>query len=119
MSSVSTALWSTLCEQLFPSTTYHYNSGGDPAHIPDLSYEQLKAFYRSHYHPSNAIFMTFGDIPAGEHQAVFESSRVGSIRETGPADQGAGRAALTRADADSKRLMPTTRKALQTGRPIL
>ncbi|RLA49324.1 MAG: peptidase M16 [Gammaproteobacteria bacterium] len=72
MSSVSSTLWSKLCEQLFPSTTYHYNSGGDPEHIPDLSYEQLQAFYRSHYHPSNAIFMTFGDIEASAHQAVFE-----------------------------------------------
>jgi Zn-dependent M16 (insulinase) family peptidase len=72
MSSVSSVLWNTLCEHLFPSTTYHYNSGGDPAHIPDLSYEQLREFYRSHYHPSNAIFMTFGDIPAAEHQASFE-----------------------------------------------
>jgi len=72
MSSVSSTLWQTLCEHLFPSTTYHYNSGGDPAHIPDLSYEQLKAFYQSHYHPSNAIFMTFGDIPAAEHQMAFE-----------------------------------------------
>jgi Zn-dependent M16 (insulinase) family peptidase len=79
MSSVTSVLWSTLCEQLFPSTTYHYNSGGDPAHIPDLSYEQLKAFYRSHYHPSNAIFMTFGDIPASEHHAVFESRALGEF----------------------------------------
>jgi Zn-dependent M16 (insulinase) family peptidase len=73
MSSVTSVLWSTLCERLFPTSTYHYNSGGDPAHIPDLSYEQLKAFYRSHYHPSNAIFMTFGNIPAQEHQRVFEA----------------------------------------------
>jgi Zn-dependent M16 (insulinase) family peptidase len=72
MSSVSSSLWATLTEHLFPSTTYHYNSGGDPEHIPDLSYEQLKAFYKSHYHPSNAIFMTFGDILAAEHQEVFE-----------------------------------------------
>ncbi len=72
MSSVSSTLWQTLCEQLFPTTTYHYNSGGDPARIPDLSYSQLRAFYQTHYHPSNAIFMTFGDIPAQEHQAVFE-----------------------------------------------
>ncbi|MEQ8516355.1 MAG: insulinase family protein, partial [Chromatocurvus sp.] len=72
MSSVSSTLWQTLCEHLFPTSTYHYNSGGDPACIPDLGYEQLQAFYRSHYHPSNAIFMTFGDIPAVEHQAVFE-----------------------------------------------
>lgn len=72
MSSVPSTLWHTLCKYLFPTTTYHYNSGGDPECIPDLSYEQLKRFYRTHYHPSNAIFMTFGDIPACEHHARFE-----------------------------------------------
>jgi Zn-dependent M16 (insulinase) family peptidase len=77
MSSVSSVLWNTLCEHLFPTTTYHYNSGGDPEHIPDLGYEDLVAFYKSHYHPSNAIFMTFGDIPAAQHQAVFEERALG------------------------------------------
>ena len=72
MSSINSVLWQTLCEHLFPTNTYHYNSGGDPAHIPQLTYEQLKDFYTTHYHPGNAIFMTFGDIPAAEHQAVFE-----------------------------------------------
>lgn len=73
MSSVPSTLWQALCHHLFPTNTYHYNSGGDPAHIPDLSYRELREFYTSHYHPSNAIFMTFGDIPAAEHQAVFEA----------------------------------------------
>ncbi len=72
MSAITSTLWSSLCEHLFPTSTYHYNSGGDPEHIPDLSYSQLKAFYESHYHPSNAIFMTFGNISAAEHQAQFE-----------------------------------------------
>lgn len=72
MSSVSSTLWHTMCEYLYPTTTYHYNSGGDPACIPDLTYEQLKSFYKTHYHPSNAIFMTFGDIPAAELQESFE-----------------------------------------------
>ena len=74
MSSIGSTLWSTLCEHLFPTSTYHYNSGGDPQHIPDLTYTQLQAFYRSHYHPSNAIFMTFGDIEASVHQRVFEDN---------------------------------------------
>ncbi|HFD92274.1 MAG TPA: peptidase M16 [Gammaproteobacteria bacterium] len=72
MSSPVTQLWQYLSSHLFPTTTYHYNSGGDPEHIPDLTYEQLKAFYKTHYHPSNAIFMTYGDIPAREHQGRFE-----------------------------------------------
>src|SRR5690606_8026667 len=73
MSSVTSQLWHTLCKYLYPSTTYHYNSGGSPEHIPDLTYEQLKHFYKTHYHPSNAIFMTYGDIPAATHQARFEA----------------------------------------------
>ncbi|MCV6620335.1 MAG: insulinase family protein [Cellvibrionaceae bacterium] len=72
MSSIPSQLWHTLCEKLYPTTTYHHNSGGDPAKITELSYEELQAFYQSHYHPSNAIFMTFGDIPAQELQEKFE-----------------------------------------------
>ena len=72
MSSVPSTLWQTLCKYLYPTTTYHYNSGGDPEHIPDLTYQQLLDFYRSHYHPSNAIFMTYGNITAAEHHACFE-----------------------------------------------
>ena len=72
MSSVPATLWQTLCKYVYPTTTYHYNSGGDPECITDLSYEQLREFYRTHYHPSNATFMTFGDIPAAELQARFE-----------------------------------------------
>jgi len=73
MSSPNSYIWHLLSAELFPSTTYHYNSGGEPTCIPDLTYAQLKAFYRTHYHPSNAIFMTYGDIPALEHQQTFEA----------------------------------------------
>ncbi len=72
MSSPVSVLWQTLSEHLYPTTTYHYNSGGEPENIPDLSYRQLRDFYQTHYHPSNAVFMTFGDIPAYEHQKQFE-----------------------------------------------
>ncbi|MFC1685186.1 insulinase family protein, partial [Pseudomonadota bacterium] len=72
MSSPVSTLWQTLTHHLFPTTTYHYNSGGDPKDIPNLTYDQLTAFYRTHYHPSNAVFMTYGDIPATEHQTRFQ-----------------------------------------------
>ena len=74
MSSTPSVLWDRLCFELFPSNTYHFNSGGDPEAIPDLTYQQLRDFYAEHYHPSNAIFLTFGDMPAADHQRVFESA---------------------------------------------
>lgn len=72
MSSTVSALWQAVSKYLFPTTTYHFNSGGEPTDIPDLSYAQLKEFYRVHYHPSNAVFMTYGNIPAEVHQEKFE-----------------------------------------------
>ncbi|NNP72218.1 peptidase M16 [Acinetobacter defluvii] len=72
MSSPSDQLYHQLAHHLFPKTTYHYNSGGDPKDIPDLTYDELVTFYKSHYHPSNAIFMTFGDQTAYDLQEQFE-----------------------------------------------
>lgn len=82
MSSPVSTLWQTLTSHLFPTTTYHYNSGGEPEDIPDLTHDQLKSFYQKHYHPSNANFFTFGDIPASEHQAKFEEQVLSRFDES-------------------------------------
>ncbi|WP_319379594.1 insulinase family protein [Thiomicrorhabdus sp.] len=73
MSSPISTLWQTLSEKLYPTSTYHYNSGGDPEVIPELTHQQLMDFHRFHYHPSNSVFMTYGDISAYEHQCQFEA----------------------------------------------
>ncbi|WP_111859641.1 insulinase family protein [Acinetobacter sp. CFCC 10889] len=73
MSSPSDQLYHQLAHHLFPKTTYHYNSGGDPKDIPDLTYDELVTFYKSHYHPSNAVFMTFGNQTAYDLQEQFET----------------------------------------------
>lgn len=72
MSDPTSVLWQALSRELFPDTTYHHNSGGDPARIPDLTYEQMVAFYKRFYHPSNAVFMTYGDQPVERLQREFE-----------------------------------------------
>ncbi|RLB73001.1 MAG: peptidase M16, partial [Deltaproteobacteria bacterium] len=72
MTTPTSFLWQGLAQHLFPSTTYHFNSGGDPEIIPSLTYARLKEFHRRNYHPSNAFFLTYGDLPAAELQEVFE-----------------------------------------------
>ena len=52
---------------LLPSHTYGSCSGGDPLAIPSLSHDQLVNFHSSHYHPSNATFYTYGDLPLEKH----------------------------------------------------
>ncbi|KAF9171369.1 Mitochondrial presequence protease [Mortierella sp. AD011] len=53
--------WSKMQQHMFPGTTYANNSGGDPANITDLTHEELVHFHRTHYHPSNAKFYTYGN----------------------------------------------------------
>lgn len=58
---------------LFPDTTYGVDSGGDPNHIPDLTYEQFKAFHQTYYHPSNARIFFYGDDPAEERLRLVDA----------------------------------------------
>jgi presequence protease len=48
-------------QSLYPDITYGLDSGGDPKHIPQLTYEQLREFHGKHYHPSNARVFFYGD----------------------------------------------------------
>lgn len=46
---------------MWTDTPYKFSSGGLPAAIPDLTYEQFKQFHETYYHPSNARFVFSGD----------------------------------------------------------
>jgi presequence protease len=71
MSSPDQVMGRSLLNALYPDTTYSNNSGGDPAVIPQLTHAQLVAFHRRHYHPSNAFFYTYGNMPLKDHLAVI------------------------------------------------
>ncbi len=74
MSSPDQVMVRSLLNALYPDTTYRFNSGGEPADIPRLTHEQLMAFHRRHYHPSNAYFYTYGDQPLLEHLAYIDET---------------------------------------------
>jgi Zn-dependent M16 (insulinase) family peptidase len=84
MSSPDQVMTRSIQKQLYPSTTYHFNSGGDPAEIPSLTYAQLKNFHRRHYHPSNAFFYTYGNLPLAESLAVIHETVLKRFKRTTP-----------------------------------
>lgn len=47
---------------LFPSTCYGNESGGDPAFIPELTYEAFLDFHKTYYHPSNSYIYLYGNM---------------------------------------------------------
>jgi Zn-dependent M16 (insulinase) family peptidase len=48
-------------QSLFPDNAYGVDSGGDPACIPDLTYEAFKQFHATYYHPSNSFIYFYGN----------------------------------------------------------
>jgi Zn-dependent M16 (insulinase) family peptidase len=60
-------------QSLFPDTPYGLDSGGDPADIPNLTYEQFKAFHQTYYHPSNARIFFYGDDDPSERLRLLDA----------------------------------------------
>jgi Zn-dependent M16 (insulinase) family peptidase len=48
-------------QALFPDTTYGLDSGGNPAKIPTLTYQDFRKFHETYYHPSNARIFFYGN----------------------------------------------------------
>ena len=65
-SSPEQQLFRVIQQSLFPDTTYGVESGGDPAFIPDLTYEDFLAFHKKYYHPSNSYIYLYGDLDVEE-----------------------------------------------------
>ncbi len=51
---------------LFPDTNYSYESGGDPACIPNLTYEEFLDYHKNYYHPANSYIYLYGDFDVQE-----------------------------------------------------
>ncbi|XP_059200477.1 presequence protease, mitochondrial [Centropristis striata] len=73
-----------LQNKLFPDHTYSVVSGGEPLAIPDLTWEQLKQFHATHYHPSNARFFTYGDLPLEQHLKQIEEEALSKFERINP-----------------------------------
>lgn len=65
-SSPEEVLETAIAEALFPDNTYSKNSGGNPDHIPELTYEAYLDFYHRYYHPSNSYIYLYGDMDIAE-----------------------------------------------------
>lgn len=50
-----------LLNNLLPDHTYGYVSGGNPLEIPKLTHEDLVAFHKKYYHPSNSRIYCYGN----------------------------------------------------------
>ena len=82
-------LWKQNERQVFPDLHVRFNSGGDPAYIPDLTYEQFKETYHRFYSSQNAIFYLSGNMGLEQElahiDAVLTKKGVSSYEKPAPA----------------------------------
>lgn len=84
LSSASSRLYEIINKELFPDLTYGINSGGDPAVIPHLSYQELKTFHAKYYHPSRCLFFFYGNLPLEEHLAFLKANTLNHVQKKPP-----------------------------------
>ncbi len=72
-SDVETVMYHELNRRLFPDNCYRFSSGGDPVHIPDLTYEQFIRCHQTYYHPSNAYIFLDGAVVLDDTLALLDS----------------------------------------------
>ena len=77
-------LMEALNRDLFPDTAYRWESGGDPRHIPELTYEEFVDTHARHYRLDNSYTVLYGDLDI-ERVLAFVGERF-----DGAADRGAG-----------------------------
>ena len=65
-SSPDEVLHHEIMRSLFPDNTYSQSSGGNPVHIPELTYEQYIEFYHKYYHAANSYIYLYGDMDVVE-----------------------------------------------------
>lgn len=63
-----------IMNSLFPDTTYGVESGGDPEHIPELTYEEFLDFHRKYYNPSNAYIFLYGKMDFAERMEYLDQA---------------------------------------------
>lgn len=73
-SSPETVLEDTVDKALYPDTIYANSSGGDPDFIPDLTYEEFRAFHETYYHPSNSYIFFYGNGDMQKHLAFLDEA---------------------------------------------
>lgn len=86
-------LYREIKKALYPDTAYGVESGGDPANIPDLTYEDFLAFHQKYYHPSNSYVYLYGNADMEEklnfidreYLSKYEATQVDSELQIQPA----------------------------------
>ncbi len=65
--------YAEISKLLYRGSSYGKDSGGDPAHIPELSYEEFCRLHAKYYHPSNSQIYLDGSVELSSILPLIDS----------------------------------------------
>jgi len=75
-------LYYQISKNLFPDNGYHFSSGGYPAAIPNLTYEQFIDFHRRNYSPTNSYIYLYGDADMEKELQFIDSAYLSNFEKS-------------------------------------
>ena len=70
-----------ILNSLFPDNAYSEESGGDPDHIPELTYEHYLDMHRTYYHPSNSYIYLYGNMDMAEKLMFIDENYLSAFEK--------------------------------------
>lgn len=83
-SSIESIASEWIVRSLFENSAYRFDSGGEPAEIAGLTYDDFLEFYRKHYHPANGKIYVYGNTEIDKVLTFLEAEVLGRF-DAGPA----------------------------------
>ena len=70
-----------ILNSLFPDNAYSEESGGDPDHIPELTYEHYLDMHKTYYHPSNSYIYLYGNMDMAEKLVFIDENYLSAFEK--------------------------------------
>lgn len=83
LSSQQALVTRAIANALFRGTNYVFDSRGSPVALPSLSLNHVREYHLENYHPSNAVFFTYGDLDLTTVLHIIEERVLKHFRRSG------------------------------------
>lgn len=98
-----------LVSAMFPNSYPAFDSGGDPLHIPELTYQEFLDFHQKFYSPDNCLLFLYGDIPTQQQLDFIDERFIGRLVKKYDCREGGG---ICNIDVQSK--LPVIKKEIRS-----
>ncbi len=76
------SLWFEMSRALVPDTPFAFSSGGLPAKVATLTFEQIREAHKKYYHPQNSVIYLYGDLDFKKELEILDKKFLAEFEKT-------------------------------------